>query len=444
MRHLGKYFLLFLFLISICFIAGYPEQDDFSYIFLGFTAAFGAFVFLISKQKTWNISFVSLVALGLIARLCLVPLFPNLSDDIYRFFWDGMLMHHGINPYAFLPGEVLSHVDSAQMQLAYNEMNSPDYYTIYPPVAQFIFYLGSFAKTLTGFSIVLKLLFVGLELLCLYSLVRLSQLLNFARENVFYYFLNPLVIIEGVGNLHFEVVMLSCFAACLYFLARSKLSSFVFAYVLSIASKLVPLIFGPILFLKYLSGKKGIISIVKGFIVSLIIFAPVYLGLQYSNFGESLDLYFRKFEFNASLYFLFRKLGFLITGYNTIQTLGPILGLSALLGIVWISFKPREEGLKPILYACIAIVTIYLLTATTVHPWYLMTLILLSVFRPYKYILVWSYLILLSYHTYSHPEFQENMLFVSIEYLVVFLLIAYELILQRKHPEQTTLSHLEN
>jgi len=432
MGQLSKYLLLPLFVASIFFLSWYPEQHEFTFIFLGFTFAFILYGLLISKKILFENSFQTLLFLGLGARMALLPMFPNLSDDIYRFFWDGMLLHQGINPYSVLPSAIVDTLESDQMRIAFDEMNSQSYFTIYPPIAQLIFYTGTFAKTIKGFSIILKLIFIVFELFTVYFLLRLCQRFNLHKENVFFYFLNPLVIVEGVGNLHFETVMLSFFIGALYFLSIIRLWSFVTLFVLAVATKLVPLLFGPILFIKHLKLKDTFRALIYGAILTVLIFFPVYFGLQYGNFAESLDLYFRKFEFNASLYYILRKVGFWMFGYNTIQTAGPLLAIVSFLSILYLSFKPKMLKLETILHTCIWIVSIYLFTATTVHPWYLMTLLLLGVFKPYKYIAVWSYLVVLSYYTYSNTKFEENMALISIEYFIVFALIIIAFIMPNK------------
>lgn len=419
MKQYSKYVFFFIFISAIFFIGWYPEQRDFYQIIFGFTIAFVSYAILVSKKDRFAINFQSLFILGVCARLVLIPLFPNLSDDVYRFFWDGLLSHNGINPYSILPSEVLEKMNEGQWLTIYSDMNSQEYYTIYPPIAQCFFYLAAFVKSIEGFSIVLKCIFLAFELLSFYFLTRLCDKFTLRRENVFYYFLNPLVIIEGVGNLHFETIMLSLFAGSLYFLSKSNIWAFVSTFVLAVATKLVPLIFGPILFLKFVKGKSSFYSICFGSILIALIFYPVYSGLQISNFANSLDLYFRKFEFNASVYYILREIGYWIKGYNTIQIIGPVLGVISLGSILFLSFAPKVLSLKQLLNVCIAIVSIYLLTATTVHPWYLMTLILLSVFNPYKYIYVWSFLVLLSYATYADPNFKENMFLIFLEYMLV-------------------------
>ena len=70
----------------------------------------------------------------------------------------------------------------------------------------------------------------------------------------------------------------------------------------------------------------------------------------------------------------------------------------------------------------IVLLSVYLFLSTTVHPWYLCTLIFLNVFTSYSYIIVWSYLAILSYSAYVNPEVKEQPLFLILEYVPILLL----------------------
>ena len=75
---------------------------------------------------------------------------------------------------------------------------------------------------------------------------------------------------------------------------------------------------------------------------------------------------------------------------------------------------------------------IYLVLATTVQPWYLATSLLLSIFTRYRFAQAWSLMVVLSYFAYSQPDFEENLWLVSLEYLVILAVLAYEISSQRK------------
>ena len=158
-----------------------------------------------------------LLAIGAAVLFRVVLLFslPNLSDDFYRFVWDGRLLAGGVSPFAYLPihyfdgtytGALISGID----QTLLDQMNSPKYYTIYPPVCQFVFWLGAmlFSTDLWGAVVVMKCCILAFEIGTLWLLHRLVQYFQIEQKTVLLYALNPLVIAELTGNLHFEAAMI--------------------------------------------------------------------------------------------------------------------------------------------------------------------------------------------------------------------------------------------
>ena len=139
----------------------------------------------------------------------------------------------------------------------------------------------------------------------------------------------------------------------------------------------------------------------------------------------SVNLYFQSFEFNASIYYLLRGLGKLLTGYNQIKVLGPILSLTTVGIIIYSATMVKRDNLDSLLASLFASFAAYLLLATTVHPWYLCMLIILAMFQRSWWVLVWSGVVVWSYTTYMTPDFIQNLWLISVEYLVVFGCIWY-------------------
>ena len=399
-----------------------PEQGDFNEILMYYALAFVGFWIIISDRRTgmWTI-----FGAGLIARIMLF-LFPNLSDDIYRFIWDGRLLHHGINPLTMLPNEVLALNLSGFDEPLYSAMNSTQYHTVYPPVSQLVFYLSTFdgSSIAESAQIMKMILFTG-EVFTLYGVVMLLQHMRLTINLSALYFLNPLVIVEGIGNLHFEVLMIAFLVWFLYFIFVKSDQIWSSGFLaLSIGVKLFPLLLIPYLFFKMKSQKVLFFGLLSATL--LLIFLPFMWGAGITNMGSSLDLYFQKFEFNASVYYILRYIGSLLAGYNLISIIGPLLALITTSFTVFWSWT-NKWGMNELLHLFFASFLLYLFLSTTIHPWYLILPIFLGVFTTFRFIYFWSFLITLTYINYSYDSYFENLWVVSFEYAIVFAILIFEL-----------------
>lgn len=415
------------------FLAVSSNQSDFFSIISGFTIAFLGYGIFIQNKLITNLRFwLAFVAL---AKLSLIFVFPNLSDDIYRFYWDGLLVKDGINPYAMTPQEALQGNLSGVYAELFPLLNSQAYYSIYPPVSQLLFYFAAYAEDVTQFSIYLKSIFWTIDLLNLFLIIKLLKIFGKDLKMSMIYFFNPLVFIEGLGNLHFELIMLSMILMFLLFLYTSRIAMYSGFYSLAIATKLTPLILGPLILFYNYEIKRNVKFLFYTFLFSVICFVPVFLGLNLFNLVDSIDLYFRKFEYNASIYYLLRELGQWISGYNLIQYIGPLLAMLTIYLVYQIGKRIEKYDLISLINASILSYTVYLFLATTVHPWYLIPMIGLCCFKRYDYVIMWSFLITLSYYTYSTPDWQENSLLLFIEYGIVFYMAYMAINPRRKKVE---------
>jgi hypothetical protein len=406
-------------------------------LFLFFILAFSLYLLLgfkISYDELW-LDTKHIIVIAIVTRCVLLFMTPNLSDDFYRFYWDGNVVMDGENPYKQIPSlyefrdpaknEVKKTCFSSSINHFPKGMNSKYYYSVYPPLSQLVFTVSA---SISGTSIVkniicIRLILILFECLAFFMFIRILDKLNFKRNRIWIYALNPLVIIELTGNLHFEGLTLSLMLSAFYLiLIGKKFISGVF-YGMAICTKLIPLMFVPLLY--PLIKTKGYLLFLIGLIVSIFFLFLPFLNLQLiDTFGSSLGLYFQSFEFNASLYYIFRWIGEMITGYNEIGIIGkitPFITIGALLTFFYLSLK-REMNMVVIFKMMSWLLLIYFGVASVVHPWYIIYLVCFSVFTGYLFPIVWSATALLSYIAYKEIGLvSENYYLIFIEYALVLI-----------------------
>ena len=74
---------------------------------------------------------------------------------------------------------------------------------------------------------------------------------------------------------------------------------------------------------------------------------------------------------------------------------------------------------------------IYYLFATTVHPWYVITILGLSIFTRFSFGIIWSGLIFITYAAYGDLDKDVLRLLIHIEYGILLAVALYEIIGKR-------------
>jgi hypothetical protein len=362
-----------------------------------------------------------------------------LSDDYFRFIWDGRLFAHGYNPFDQIPSNLLSTEIANKVGLdgnLYQGLNSPNYFTIYPPMLQFVFGLGAkiFPSSILGNIIVMRLFILGAEIGSIFLMKSLLKRFKLDTKNVLLYALNPLVIFELTGNIHFEAFMIFfiLLALNLLFNKRFILSAIIFGF--AVCSKLLPLLFLPLL-LRYLGWRKTILYSGIVIFTTIILFVPFIDSEFLNHIFSSTGLYFQKFEFNAGIFYLIRWVGYLVKGYDIIQIAAPILSILTFIIIMIVSLRKKNKNETNLIQNMLLGLTVYFMLATIVHPWYITTLVALSVFTKFRFPIAWSVLIMLSYFTYRSVPYQELQWAVAIEYLLLGIVILIDL-RRKNRPEE--------
>lgn len=409
-------------LIAICFIHYGIERSS-----MWLLPAYGlAFVNYVIFYKKSVLDFRSLMILALVARIVLFMAPPSLSDDYHRFLWDGQVWVEGINPYQYTPQE-LDENKAFQNDVLYPKLNSVQYHTTYPPLSQYIFSLPAWFGIQSGFMGMTMIRFVLLlfEIGCVIILYLLTR----QTAKVALYAFNPLVLLELTGNLHFEGVVIVFLLLAIWSFNNQQWMSGATAMALGILAKLTPLMLLP-LWLKKLGLKNAVLGYLVLVITLVVLSIPLLNFEVLSGMLTGLDLFFRKFEFNAGLFFLFREIGYWIKGYDMVQTLGPMMSYVAFGAImVYSIFMVKKE--TDWASAFTIIISIQLLLATTVHPWYVIPLLAFSCMTGYVFPVVWSLMAFLSYFGYSADGYDHPMFLIFLEYVLVCLVGFFELIKRR-------------
>ena len=407
-----------------------------------YVCLFVLFYFLVKNQKG-NIKFLTIISFGF--RFIFLFSIPNLSQDFYRFIWDGRMILEGFNPYLYTPGFFISNNEFpiAQAQELYNGMGSlsAGHYTNYPPLNQLCFVIASLfaGKSILGSAIVMRLLIISADFGTLFFGKKLLAKLKLPVHNIFWYVLNPFIIIELTGNLHFEALMIFFLVWSLYLLHSGKWKLAAVVFACSVSVKLIPLIFLPLFYQWFNKNKEvstalnltkliGFYSIIG--IVTVLLFAPFYSTQFINNYAETVGLWFQNFEFNASLYYIAREIGYLFRGYNEIAVIGKIIPVVVILFVLMVTFFRKNKSTIGLITAMLIVLSFYYFTTTTVHPWYIATLLILSVFTKYKFPLVWSFVIILSYLAYTNIDNTENLWIIGLEYEIVYSVFVWEVFLK--------------
>ncbi|MEQ8712168.1 MAG: glycosyltransferase 87 family protein, partial [Cyclobacteriaceae bacterium] len=392
-------------------------------LFSTFAIGVAAYLALSRMALPWLL----ILGAGIVARLVLFGNLPTLSDDFYRFIWDGRLLLAGISSFAELPawymqeGNSTLQVDASLFEL----LNSPNYYTVYPPISQFTFWLSAaLSSSIAGSAFVIRLIIFGSEV-ANFFLIR-SLLISYQKPASLaaLYFLNPLVILELTGNLHFEGIMLSFVLLAVLFHRRKKDIPVGLALAGGVATKLVPLALAP-LFIASDPPRRWLIiglSCMAGFIV---LFTPIVDSNLIDGLQNSLSLFIQKFEFNASIYYLAREVGFWVKGYNIIETLGPALTKITVALILAYAFLSRKNN--NLAERMMWVWMIYLALALIVHPWYCIPMVGLCLFTKYRFPIYWSGLIFLSYLGYDATGYTPPFFWIIAEYVGLYFLMTWEI-----------------
>jgi SAM-dependent methyltransferase len=310
-----------------------------------------------------------------VLRLTLFPTLPGLSDDLFRYLWDGWLLVSGVSPYRFVPSDPA--LAAFQGDLLFSLLNSPVFRSVYPPLSQFVFAPAGWVYAQWGWpagAYALKGGFLALEVTGVILLYRAVRALGLRPRLLALYAWNPLVLLVVAGSGHSEGGLVFGMGLLAVGVVSARPGTAWVGLALAVLSKGIPILLAPLLLRHQLArhgSRTALLATLPGLALGAVLVLPFLGGGMVEAGLESSELYVRLFEFNAGLYFLAKEFGLFLTGGDWSKVLGPAFRLLFLGGALWIWLRRPVADAVGWASAALLVFGVYLATATTVHPWYL-------------------------------------------------------------------------
>lgn len=340
---------------------------------------------------------------AIVFRLTLVGAAPTLSDDLYRYQWEGRIQVAGWNPYLVTPADPrLAELRDSN----FARLPGPHIPTVYPPLAELYFYgLGLLAHELAAF----KWAAVGLDLAALGMLLLLLGACGQPPVRVLIYAWCPLVVMEFAGSGHYDALALVTLLLANLLIIRKRPGASMAALAAATLAK-------------WFAGLALPVFAVRSRWRWLAAFAGtgVLLTLPYAGAGRGLlrglEAYAEQYRNNESLFAL-------LSWASGRDDVAAGLALGIVVGLALHAARQRTEPLR----ACYWLVGATLLLAPSVFPWYVTWLVPFLCFYPNPAGLLFTVTVLLSHHVVTGYRasgvWHYEPWVVALEYVPVYALL---------------------
>ena len=403
---------------------------EFTGVFLGISIFYliGCFAITRLDAKQSGPRLIAFIWLcGLVFRFTVLPLSPELSEDLNRYRWHGKMQAVGANPYSAAPGDPRF----AELRDAtWHQVNRKDLPSVYGPVTEWVFAVWYRAVTAVQpdalrqvwwFKIPFALLELGVALAVMWLLAAAGKPCTW----LLIYLWSPLVVVEFWAQGHNDTLAVA-FVVAAVAAALSDRWKWAFASLaMATLSKFWPVILFPFFLLRREDGRwilrwKQALAALP--LVAVVV-APYWGSLE--NVPELLEGFLGGWRNNDSLYGIISERA----GDNfDLGTDSVTLYLAAALALLWFLQRPLIESVKW------AIVVLLFLSANC-FPWYLSWFLPFLAVSPNAALLLWTALVSLAYHVLIGYEvadvWEYSDEFRQLEYLPVYGLLLASAVARR-------------
>jgi alpha-1,6-mannosyltransferase len=364
-----------------------------------------AAVALILRSKPTARTVWIILGFAALLRLMVVIFPPFLSNDMYRYIWDGWVQAAGINPYRYIPAD--SHLAFLRDTTVFPNINRADYaHTIYPPAAEMIFFIASSIGRFLAIPPVLamKLGMLALEGIGIWAMIRLLDHAGLPRARILIYAWNPVPVWEFAGSGHVDAIAICFIALALLAICDGKRGWGAVALAAAALTKFLPIILLPalwrrwdwrsaaifatiivVLYLPYLSVGKDVLGFLGGYSAQEGIDSGHGIFLL-SVLGQVISLP----AYASKIYLIFLAL--------VLMALGAVMAFGITLPAV------HQAATKTIVQRALLLGCVLMVGLSPHYPWYYCWLLIPACIMPWSSVL---YLVTATFLLYLNPIHTE-------------------------------------
>lgn len=334
-------------------------------------------VYLLVVALTWRgglsrRALISMLAVAVVMRLAVLLAPPYLSTDINRYVWDGRVEAAGINPYRYIPDD--PHLAALRDDSIFPNINRGTYATtIYPPVAEYVFFIATrFGATL----IAMRAAMLAFELAAVLLLLRLLTCLGLPRERILVYAWHPLPLWEFSGSGHIDAAAIAFVTLALW--ARQREVDWLTGVALAAAGlvKFIPLVIFPALYRRWDWKMPAAVAacIVAAYLPFLGVgravlgFLPGYVSEEGLNYGSG--------------FYVWNLLNSVAPATADLGVLPYLLFAAAVIAALAVHAVLSDEAANRYIRSATALAAAAMILASPHYPWYFAWIVPFLCFAP--------------------------------------------------------------
>jgi Glycosyltransferase family 87 len=336
---------------------------------------------------------------------------PTLSEDFYRYVWDGRVQNAGINPYQYPP-------EAKELERLRNESYAPinhkEFRTPYSAAAESFFHLFAWISSI---PLIFKFFIAGFDLLLLELLRRLLIHENRKISWILIYAWHPLPILEFAGSGHMDILGIALLMAAYLLLIKQQHSLSGIAFAGAVLTKYLPVLTFP-WFIRRGKWK----FLIAGSIIGLLLLLQFYTS-DLMMFSGALS-YYKKWRFNDSLFGILYKL---LGGAEPARVTGMCITALVVAYCLIAKFSFYRSAL-------LAFGTV-ILFSPVVHPWYLCWILPFLAFhlnRAWLFLTGWILLAYLERYFYPVGVWKPILWLKLLIYVPFYLLLIVDFVLGKR------------